>query len=318
MDEEQHAFITYTSLKEAQTAARGTNSAILHDGRITAKVEGCSNSLLIVHTVKVENLAGRTSEETLEEVFGFHEDVDVLGITIKTPAVGPNYAYIYYSNEQDAQRAVSELNGTKIDESVVQVKLYVLNEKLEVDCESLIVRIITSPDRPEYKSQFQSIERANLVMIKPMKNEQGFDLKGNAETLEVVKTHLELVISKLQERLEDEQFTLPYSCASSFADQEVQKQITKIERKHSVEFCILNNSRAQLQESVKVSEFSLHMSAQLKAASQQDISESAVTVSERGTDILVKEEIQTQLNLRVQGFKENLAQAIVGLKTIFL
>ena len=106
----------------------------------------------------------------LEEAFGFHEDVEVLGITIKTPAVGPNYAYIYCSNEQDAQRAVSELNGTKIDESVVQVKLHALKEKLEVDCEPLIVRIITSPDRPEYKSQFQSIERTNLVMIRMSKD----------------------------------------------------------------------------------------------------------------------------------------------------
>ena len=60
MDEEQHAFVSYTSLKEAQTAARGTNGDILHNERITAKVEGCSSSPLIDHTVKVEDLAGRS------------------------------------------------------------------------------------------------------------------------------------------------------------------------------------------------------------------------------------------------------------------
>ena len=308
MDEEQHAYITYTSLEEAQRAARGMHGAILHGERITAKVEGCSSPELNDHTVKVVNLAGHTSEETLEEAFGFHEDIEVPGITIKTPAVGPNYAYIYYSNEKDAQRAVSELDGATIDSTIVQVKLHTLKEELEVDCEPLIVQIITSPDRPEYRSQLQSIEQANLVTIRSMKNDQGFDLKGSAEILEEVKTHLELVISKLQERLEDKQFTLPSSCTSPLADHEVAKQISKIERKHCVEFCICSS-----QESVKISEFSQRMSAQLKAANHQDASAMAECVpdfitSKEGTD-------QTQLNLIARGLKENLAQAIVTLKT---
>jgi hypothetical protein len=49
------------------------------------------------------------------------------------------------------------------------------------------------------------------------------------ETLEEVKTHLELVISKLWERLEDEPFTLPSSSISLFTDHKITKQITKIE-----------------------------------------------------------------------------------------
>lgn len=307
MDEEQHAYVTYTALEEAQRAARGMHGAILHGERITAKVEGSSSPELNDYTVKVENLAGHTSEETLEEVFRFHEDIEILGITIKTPAVGPNYAYIYYSNEKDTQRAVSELDGATIDNSTVHVKLHTLEEMLEVGCEPLIVRIITSQDRPEYRSQLQSIEHANLVMIQTMKNEQGFDLKGNAEILEEVKTHLELVISKLQERLEDEQFTLPSSCTSLLADDEVAKQISKIERKHCVEFYVCN-----AQESVKMSEFS---STQLKAANLQDASAMAECVSD--TTSSKKDSDQTQLNLRAHGLKENLAQAIVALKTNF-
>jgi RNA recognition motif-containing protein len=168
IDEEQHAFVTYTSLKEAQKAARGMNGAILHGERITAKVnvEGCSSPKLSDHTIKVEILAGHASEERLEEVFGFQEDIEILGITIKTPAIGPSYAYVYYSNEKDAQRAISELDGTMIDQSTLQVKSHTLKEKLEVNCEPWVVRIITSPDRPEYRSQIQSIEHANLVSIK--------------------------------------------------------------------------------------------------------------------------------------------------------
>ena len=138
-----------------------------------------------------------------------------------------------------------------------------------------------------------------------MKNEEGFDLKGNAEILEEVKTHLELLISKFQERLKDEEFTLPYSCISLFADHEVTQQISKIERKHCVEFRVFNNY--SVQESMNVSEFSLHVSTQsVKDASHQDTLVSAK-----------QEDCQTQLTLQVHGFKENLKQAIVALKTIF-
>ena len=309
MDEEQHAYITYTSVEEAQRAARGMNGAILQGERITAKVEGCSSPELKDHTVKVENLARHTSEEMLEKTFRFHEDAEVVGITIKTPAIGPNYAYVYYSNEKDAQRAISELDGTMIDQSTIQVKLHTLKEKLEVDCEPVIVRIVTSTDRPEYSSQIQSIEHANLVVIQSMKNEQGFDLKGNMETLEEVKTHLELVISKLQERLEDERFSLPSSCISLFTDQEITKQISKIEQKHCVQFYVCS-----AQESVKISEFFQHISVKPKAASHEDASAMAECTPDFATS---KEENQTQLNLRVRGLKENLAQAIVALKTIF-
>ena len=309
MDEEQHAYITYTSVEEAQRAARGMNGAILHGERITAKVEGCSSPKLNDHTVKVENLARHTSEEMLGEVFGFHEDAEVLGITIKTPAIGPNYAYIYYSNEKEAQRAVSELDGTMIDQSIVQVKLHTLKEKLEVDCEPLIVQIITSPDRPEYRSQIQSVEHANLVTIQSMKNEPRFDLKGNMETLEEVKTYLELVISKVMERLEDEQFTLPSSCISLITDREITKQISKIEQKYCVQFYVCS-----AQESVKMSEFYQHISMKPKATCHEDASAMAESVPDFTTS---KKENQTQLNLRVRGLKENLAQAIVTLKTIF-
>ena len=309
MDEEQHAYITYTSVEEAQRAARGMNGAILHGEKITAKVEGCSSPELNEHTVKVQNLARHTSEEMLEEAFGFHEDAEVVGITIKTPAIGPNYAYIYYSNEKDAQRAVSELDGTMIDQSIVQVKLHTLKEKLEVDCEPLIVQIVTSPDRPEYRSQIQSIEHANLVTIQSMKNEQGFDLKGNMETLEEVKTHLELVISKLRERLEDEQFTLPSGCTSLFTDREITKQISKIEQKHCVQFYVCS-----AQESLKISEFVQHISVKPKATSHEDASAMAECVPDF---TISNEENQIQLNLRVHGLKENLAQAISVLKTIF-
>ena len=310
MDEDQHAFVTYTSLKEAQTAARATNGAILAGERITAKVEGYSTASLSLDdcTVKVENLSNTTSEETLDDVFGFFGDVEIVGIKITTPAIGSNYAYVYYSSAHDAQRSVSECNGSKIDESVVQVKIHPLKETLQVDCEPLIVRTIMSPDRPEYRTQFQTIERTNLVTIEPMKNEQGFNLKGNKERLEEVKSHLELVISKVQERLGDEDFTLPCNYIPLFADCEAVKQIFKIEHKYCVEFFVFDSST---QQSVGMSAFSQHVSAQHKShtatsAVTECVSSFTCTSSMNDTE--------THLNFRVHGLKENLKQALLDLK----
>ena len=120
---------------------------------------------------------------------------------------------------------------------------------------------------------------------------------------------MELVISKLWDRLEDEQFTLPSSCISLFTNHEITKQISKIERKYCVQFYICS---AQESESVKTSDFLQHMSAKTEAASHEDASEIAEHVP------VSKDEIQThELNLKANGLKENLPQAIVALKTVF-
>ena len=204
MDEDQHALVTYTALTEAQAAARATTGAQLNGQTITVNIEGHSRSTLFgTCTVKVENLARKTSEDTLEEVFGFGGEVEVVGIKIKIPGLGPSFAYVYYSSEQAAMRAVSEINETSIDDSVVSVKRHELSNMLSVVCDPLIVRTLTSPDRPEYRSQLKSIETTGLVKISPMKDKKGFNLLGNKEGLEEVKSHLELIVSKLQDRMSD-------------------------------------------------------------------------------------------------------------------
>ena len=261
MDEDQHAFVAYTSLKEAQTAARATNGSILVGERITAKVEGYPSSSQDGCTIKVENLSKTTTEETLDEVFSFFGDVKVIGIKLRNTAAGSNYAYVYYSRAQDAQRAVSEHNRTKIDESVVWVKLHSLKETMQLGCEPLIVQTIMSPDRPEYSTQLQTIESTNLVMIKSMENKQGFNVQGSKESLEEVKSHLELIISKVQKRLGEKSFTLP-CYVPLFADHKTVKQISEIEHKYCVQFFAFNSSKQQL---VDMSAFSRHVSAQRKS-----------------------------------------------------
>ena len=97
---EQHAFVNFTSREAAQTAARGLNGTTLSGGRITVKLQGDSSSGSSVgdYTVKIENLSKKTTEQTLEEVFGFFENVEVVSVKINSPASSPfNYAYVNYS-----------------------------------------------------------------------------------------------------------------------------------------------------------------------------------------------------------------------------
>ena len=124
---EQHAFINYASQEGARTAARELNGTTLSGGRLTVKLQGESSTKSSVgdYTVKVENISKKTTEDTLEELFGFFKNVEVASIKLNSPANSPfNYAYVNYYNAEDAQRAVDELNNTKIDGSSVKVKTH--------------------------------------------------------------------------------------------------------------------------------------------------------------------------------------------------
>ena len=299
MDEDQHAFVTYTSLAEAQAAARATTGALLSGQRISANVEGHLPSTLFgACTIKVENLARKTTEDTLEEVFGFGGEIEVVGITIKVPAIGSSFAYVYYPNKQAAMRAVSENDEANIDDSIVKVKSHELTDALSVECEPLVVRILTSPDRPEYSSQLKNIETSNLVKISPMKDKLGFHLLGNKEGLEAVKSHLELIVSKLQDRMSDKSFSLPYSVLSAISGQGIRNQITKLEREHCVEFLVFQRKASKL--------------VNILALGQNN-----VKTTSTAKESFDKTSTQTEMDMHVHGLKETLEQAIADLKDIF-
>ena len=265
-------------------------------------------------TVKVENLSRGTSEETLNEVFGFNEDVDIFGITIKSPAIGPNYAYVYYYREQDAQNAVSKLDNTKIGASVVCVKLHSLKRELKVDCEPLVVRIIMSPDRPEYRAQFQNIERVDLVVIKSRKEEQGFIIEGNKERLEEVQTHVQLIISKVEERLGNDELTLPNKCIELLADDNIKKKISKIQQRHGVEFLMHDNSSQEvLNMSVFCQRLFQNPQCKKKKKGHQDQAKRTCAGSLIAIASNSCEETEV-VNVQVCGLKQNLKLAVADLK----
>ena len=452
---EQHAFVNFTSHKAAQAAAKRLNGTVFSGGTITVKLQGCNCHTSLststgTYTVKVENLSKKVTKEILEEVFGFYGDTEVISVKINTPDTSPfNYAYINYSNAQDAQRAVEELNGSKILGSVVRVKIqnsgnldtrsptsfpvtvsqylptsnrypithlpssvptavpqaapqpvtcqpwhgrfasfpqplpyyggypafpspsvirpggfsmfpspppafvaplpaelgvltrpprydsskpplsntikvtihgHLTGEDLEtifdqfgtitmkpniisgtpdfayvnyespdqaqvaamsmhrqrikgvsvdvkvskdnrrssalmaqasshdyqnIDCEPLIVQVMTSSDLPEFKLQLQGIESSTSIRVMPMKSGNGFNISGNQEKLEEAQSLLKVVISKAQEKIEEEHFTLLCHCVPLFTNQETLKQIAKIEQRHCVEFHVFNSSTQQ-------------------------------------------------------------------------
>ena len=194
------------------------------------------------------------------------------------------------------------------------MKLHSLKRKLKVDCEPLVVRIIMSPDRPEYRSQFQSIERVDLVVIKPRKEEQGFKIEGNKERLEEVQSYIQLIVSKVEEMVGDEEFTLLSKYIQLLANDDTKKHISKIQQKHGVEFLIRDSSS---QELLDVSAFCqrLFQNPQLKkqenghqdeAAKHSALSESLM--------VSTKYEEAEMVNLQVHGLKKNLKLAVVDLK----
>ena len=124
---EQHAFVNYASQEAARDAVRVLNGTTLGGGRITVNLqgEGSTRSSVGDYTVKVEDLSKKTTEEKLVDLFGFFGNIEIASTKVNTPANSPfNYAYINYYNAEEAQRAVDELNNTKIDGSTVKVRLH--------------------------------------------------------------------------------------------------------------------------------------------------------------------------------------------------
>jgi len=128
-DGENYAFINYLSPADAQMAANEMDGVKINGMPITVKVQGQkvsgrSSSSSGDYTVKITNLSKRTTEETLRNMFSFSGEVDTpnLGVKINKTESTFNYAYVNYTNPSDAERAERELNGLKIDGSIVKVR----------------------------------------------------------------------------------------------------------------------------------------------------------------------------------------------------
>ena len=106
--------------------------------QITVKVQGQkvssrSSSSSGEYTVKITNLSKRTTQETLDNMFSFSGEVEILGgVKVKRTKGVFNYAYVNYTNPTDVERAERELSGLKIDGNTVKVKSHFSGEAATV------------------------------------------------------------------------------------------------------------------------------------------------------------------------------------------
>ena len=222
------------------------------------------------HTVKVV-IRGHLTGDDLEMFFcQFGE------ITSKPQIISgnPNYAYVNYRHPSEAMAALSlnraQIRGVQIGVKLkadregtgVQTVTKTSHDYRQLDCEPLLVQMITSSAQPEYKLLMQGIESSLSVKIMPMKNGNGFTISGTEENLEEAIRNLELVISKARDKLGELSFTLSCHSVPLFADQEAIQQVAKLEQKYHIEFMVYNSST---QEPVDVSIFSQFVSTQLKS-----------------------------------------------------
>ena len=123
---ENHAFINYFSPTDAQAAADDMNGKCFAGVQIGVKVQGewassCSSPSSKKYTVKVTNLSKHTTENMLEGIFCFSSEVTAK--VNQTDGVF-NYAYVNYDNPSDAEQAVKQVNGSRIDGNIVKVRLH--------------------------------------------------------------------------------------------------------------------------------------------------------------------------------------------------
>ena len=206
------------------------------------------------NSIKV-SIHGHLTVEDLETMF------DQFGTITAKPVIisgTPDFAYINYESPDQAQVASMSMHQQKIKGVLIYVKTKQdkrspsspmtstsSHDYQTVDCEPLIVQIITSPDLPEFKLQLQGIESSTSIRVMPMKSGNGFNISGNEENLEEAQSLLKIVISKARGKIVEEPFTLPCLYIPLFTNQETLRQIAKIEQKHHVEFHAFNNTTQQ-------------------------------------------------------------------------
>ena len=107
----------------SDSASEKLNHATLHENAIHNQPH---QSRIQPHprqyTVKVKNLSGKVTDEELKKVFSYSGKVQSLKINeVPEPF---NYAYVNYTSQEAATKAVKKLNGTKLHGTRIRVTLH--------------------------------------------------------------------------------------------------------------------------------------------------------------------------------------------------
>ncbi len=75
-----------------------------------------------MQNIFIGNLAANTSEQKLREVFGAFGEVSSVNVVTNRDTGEPRgFAFVEMRNEPDAKAAIAAINGTLIDERIVNV-----------------------------------------------------------------------------------------------------------------------------------------------------------------------------------------------------
>ena len=122
---EKYAFINYLSQTDAQAAASDMDGKWFDGVQIRVKVQDQTAPLSHqgnICTVKVTNLSKHTTKNKLKDIFAccFH----VLSVKVNQTNGNFNYAYVNFASPNDAEQAEKQLDGLKIDENIISVRLH--------------------------------------------------------------------------------------------------------------------------------------------------------------------------------------------------
>ena len=190
-------------------------------------------------TVKV-SVYGELSSDDLEEVFSRFGEV------LEKPIIrrgAPNFCYVNFASSHAAARAC-ELHNTTVNGIRVEVKVSQKQrstggpnqESRAVPCRPLVASILQT----RHKEELARLEKEHEVSLKPSPG--SIKVWGGAEQVTAVDLCLQILVKQLEGEISVKDRDLPCHSVPLFEKDSAIDHFRKIEAKHGVEFCILQNT----------------------------------------------------------------------------
>ena len=190
-------------------------------------------------TVKV-SVYGELSSDDLEEVFSRFGEV------LEKPIIrrgAPNFCYVNFASSHAAAGAC-RLHNTTVKGIRVEVKVSQKQrsaggpnqESRAVLCRPLVASILQT----RHKEELARLEKEHKVSLKPSPG--SIKVWGGAEQVTAVDLCLQILVKRLEGEISVKDRDLPCHSVPLFEQDSAIDRFQKIEAKHGVEFCILQNT----------------------------------------------------------------------------
>ena len=190
-------------------------------------------------TVKV-SVYGELSSDDLEEVFSRFGEV------LEKPIIcrgSPNFCYVNFASSHAAVRACglhnTTVKGIRVEVKVSQKQRSAGGPKQEsraVQCRPLVASILQT----RHKEELVRLEKEHEVSLKP--SHGSIKVWGRTEQVTAVDLCLQILVKRLEGEISVKDRDLPCHSVPLFEQDSAIDCFRKIEAKHGVEFCILQNT----------------------------------------------------------------------------